>query len=60
MWFYFGTSLQQAGDFLRRHLKSKAVREAEKRRLERKTQDAARRFGRATMVAGTSGAGLFA
>jgi hypothetical protein len=58
--FDLGGTLQQAGDFLRRHIKSKAVREAEKRRRERKTRDAARRFGRATMVAGSSGAGLFA
>ncbi len=60
MWFYFGDSLQQAGDFLRRHIKSKAVREAEKRRMQRKGRDAARRFGRGAMVAGTSGAGIFA
>ena len=56
--FDLGSGLQQAGDFLRRHIKSKAVREAEKRRRERKNRDAARRFGRATMVAGSSGAGL--
>ena len=58
MWFHLETSLQQAEEFLRRHIKSKAVREAEKRRVERKTRDAALRFGRATMVAGTSGAGV--
>lgn len=57
--FDLGSGLKQAEDFLRRHIKSKAVREAEKRRRERKNRDAARRFGRATMVAGTSGAGLF-
>ncbi|HEX8535246.1 MAG TPA: hypothetical protein VF662_13860 [Allosphingosinicella sp.] len=60
IWFDLGSGLQQAGDFLRRHIKSKAVREAEKRRRERKARNAARRFGRATAVAGTSGAGLFA
>jgi hypothetical protein len=58
MWFHLERSLQQAEDFLRRHIKSKAVREAEKRRRERQARDAARRFGRASIVAGTSGAGI--
>jgi hypothetical protein len=51
-------AFQQAGEFLRRHIKSRAVRAAEKRRRERKARDAGRRFGRAAAVAGTSGAGI--
>ena len=51
-------ALGQAEEFLRRHWKPKAVVEAEKRRLRRKTRDAARRVKRAIAVTGTSGAGV--
>jgi hypothetical protein len=44
--------------FLRRHLKSKAVREAEKRRQARKNAEAWRRTKRAGAVTGASGAGI--
>lgn len=44
--------------FLRRHLKSKAVREAEKRRQSRRSAEAWRRTKRAAAVAGASGAGM--
>jgi len=50
--------LGQAEDFLRRHLKSKAVREAEKRRLQRKMDEAMRRARRALLLGGTGGAGI--
>ncbi|HYD36931.1 MAG TPA: hypothetical protein VEA60_04925 [Allosphingosinicella sp.] len=49
---------RQADEYLRRHIKSKAVREAEKRRAERQSQEAARRVKRAAVVGGASGAGL--
>ena len=52
------SAFQQAEQFLRRHIKTKAVRAAEKRRRERKARDAARRFGRAAAVAGASGVGI--
>lgn len=52
-------SLEAAEDFLRRHIKSKAVREAEKRRQQRRTREAWNRLKRGTAVAGVSGAGLF-
>ena len=52
------SAFQQAEEFLRRHIKSKAVRAAEKRRRERKAREAARCFGRAAAVAGVSGAGV--
>jgi hypothetical protein len=47
-----------AKGFMRRHLKSKAVREAEKRRQGRKNAEAWRRTKRAAAVTGASGAGL--
>ena len=50
--------LRQADDYLRRHLKSKAVREAEKRRAERQSREAGRRIKRAAVVGGVSGAGI--
>jgi hypothetical protein len=62
-------ALGTAEDLLRSGLKSKAVREAEKRRLEHKAREAKRRFelrardagrrlGRAVAVTGASGAGM--
>ena len=45
----FTGMLGQAEDFLRRHLKPKAVQEAEKRRRRRKAREAGRRFGRAVV-----------
>jgi hypothetical protein len=52
------TLFQHAEDFLRRHIKSKAVREAEKRRSRRRTANAMRRLGRATLLGGSGGAGI--
>jgi hypothetical protein len=53
------TSLfQQAEDFLRRHLKSKAVRQAEKRRRQRRNEEAMRRLRLAAILGGTGGAGI--
>jgi hypothetical protein len=49
---------RQADEFLRHHLKSKAVREAEKRRSERQSREAARRLKRAALAGGASGAGI--
>lgn len=60
---------RKAEEYLRRQIKSKPVREAEKRqqewkaretklRRERQTQEIGRRLGRATAVAGASGAGI--
>jgi hypothetical protein len=40
MGFDFGGLLRQADGYLRRHFKSKAVREAEKRRSERQSLEA--------------------
>jgi hypothetical protein len=53
-------ALGQAEEFLRRHWKPKAVLEAEKRRIRRKTRHAAGRVKRALAVTGTSGAGVLA
>jgi hypothetical protein len=53
-----GGLLRQAEDYLRLHIKSKAVRAAEKRRTERQSQRAVRRLKRAGAVGGASGAGL--
>jgi hypothetical protein len=49
---------RQADEFFRRHLKSKAVRDAEQRRTERQSQEASRRLKRAALVGGASGAGI--
>lgn len=49
---------RQADEYLRLHLKSKAVREAEKRRADRQSREAARRVKRAALAAGASGAGI--
>jgi len=51
-------AFKKAEAFLRKHIKSKAVRAAEKRRSERKMQDFGRRFGRAAAAASTSGVGI--
>jgi hypothetical protein len=53
-----GLSFEIAEDFLRRHIKSKAVREAEKRRKERRNREALNRLKRGAAVAGVSGAGM--
>lgn len=49
---------RQADEYLRLHLKSKAVREAEKRRSERQSREAGRRVRRAALAGGASGAGI--
>jgi hypothetical protein len=54
--FLLSFSLERAEEFLRRHIKSKAVREAEKRRQERRNREALRRLTRGATVAGLSGA----
>ncbi len=51
-------ALERAEDFLRRHMKSRATREAEKRARQRAMADFGRRFGRASMVTGASAAGV--
>ncbi len=51
-------ALGQAEEFLRRHWKPKAVLDAEKRRIRRKTREATRRVKRAIALAGTSSAGV--
>jgi hypothetical protein len=51
-------ALERAEDFLRRHMKSRATREAERRSRKRQAQDAMRRLGRAAAVTGASGAGV--
>ncbi|QAY75170.1 hypothetical protein [Sphingosinicella sp. BN140058] len=54
-----GDMVGAAGDFLRRHLKSKAVREAEKRRQDRRKQLAWQKAKRASMLGGASAVGAF-
>ena len=51
-------ALTRAEDFLRRHWKSKAVREAERRRRERRAREAARRIRRGAAAGLLSGAGV--
>lgn len=58
MSFLFSFSFDTAEAFLRRHLKSRAVREAEKRRQQRRMREAMTRLGRGAAVAGTSGAAV--
>lgn len=58
MVFDINQALQQAEDFLRRNIKSRAVREAEKRRRERQAREVARRLGRSAAVMGASGVGI--
>lgn len=50
--------LGKTEDFLRRHIKPKAVKDAEKRRRERQAEEAGRRIGRAAALTGASGAGV--
>jgi hypothetical protein len=50
--------LRQADEYLRRNLKSKAVRAAEKRRAERQSAEANARLKRAAWVGGASGAAI--
>lgn len=54
-----GGLLRQADEYVRRSLKSKAVRAAEKRRSERKSREAEARIVRAAWVGGASGATIF-
>jgi hypothetical protein len=51
-------ALERAEDFLRRHMKSKATREAERRARQRAIGEFGRRVGRAAAVTGASGAGV--
>lgn len=50
--------LRQADDYLRRGLKSKAVRAAEKRRAERRSRESEARMKRAALIGGASGAAI--
>jgi len=50
--------LRQADEYLRRSMKSKAVRAAEKRRAERQSREAEARIKRAAWVGGASGAAI--
>jgi hypothetical protein len=50
--------LRQADEYLRRSLKSKAVRAAEKRRADRQSREAEARMKRAALVGGASGAAI--
>ncbi|PSJ39590.1 hypothetical protein [Allosphingosinicella deserti] len=54
-----GDVVGAAGDFLRRHLKSKAVREAEKRRQERRKQAAWLKVRKAGALGSASAIGAF-
>jgi hypothetical protein len=56
--FDFTRAFTQAEDFLRRHIKPKAVQEAEKRRTGRKLREIGRRLKRGVAVSGASGAGI--
>ena len=56
--FDFNKAWEQAEDFLRRHIKPKAVAEAEKRRSQRRAQVAMRKFNRAASISGASGVGV--
>jgi hypothetical protein len=56
--FDFNRAWQQTEDFLRRHIKPKAVVEAEKRRGRRRSRDAMLRLTRAASVSGASGVGI--
>ncbi|MET1110769.1 MAG: hypothetical protein ABWX67_04490, partial [Allosphingosinicella sp.] len=58
MGFDVAEMLRQADEYLRRHIKSKAVRAAEKRRSERQSREAERRMVRAALVGGASGAAI--
>lgn len=58
MGFDVAGMLRQADGFLRRNLKSKAVRAAEKRRAERQSRETEARMKRAAWVGGASGAAI--
>ncbi len=58
MGFDFVGMLRQADEYLRRNIKSKAVREAEKRRSKRRDQEVERRMARAGVAVVGSGAAL--
>jgi hypothetical protein len=58
MGFDFVGVLRQADEFLRRNMKSKAVRAAEKRREQRQSREAELRLKRAALVGGASGAAI--
>ena len=58
MGFDFVGMLRQADEYLRRNLKSKAVREAEKRRSKRRDREIERRMARAGVVVAGSGAAV--
>lgn len=51
-------ALERAEDYLRRHMKSKAAREAEIRHRKRQLREAVRRLGRAAAVTSAGGAGI--
>ena len=50
--------LRQADEYIRRNMKSKAVRAAERRREQRQTREAGLRLKRAALVGGASGAAI--
>jgi hypothetical protein len=58
MGFDVAGMLRQADEYLRRNMKSKAVRAAEKRRGERQSREADARIKRAALVGGASGAAI--
>ncbi|HEX6376534.1 MAG TPA: hypothetical protein VFZ91_12540 [Allosphingosinicella sp.] len=58
MGFDLAGMLRQADEYFRRHLKSRAVRDAEKRRAERQSREAGRRLKRSALVGGASGAAI--
>lgn len=58
MGFDVAGMIRQADEFLRRNMKSKAVRAAEKRRQERQSREAEARIKRAALVGGASGAAI--
>jgi len=58
MGFDVAVMLRQADEYLRRHIKSKAVRAAEKRREQRQTREAGLRLKRAALIGGASGAAI--
>lgn len=59
MGFDLAGLLRQADEYLRRQIKSKAVRAAEKRRSERQSREAEARIRRAALAGGASGAAIF-
>jgi hypothetical protein len=58
MGFDLAGMIRQADEYLRRHIKSKAVRAAEKRREQRQSREAGLRLKRAALVSGASGAAI--